>query len=93
VFTSTNGLPTAVPVTVATTNFNIPADGHWHVWVDGAEIGPVLAYTTTVDLLPGSHVITAELRSPSHLPLGPVASVSVTVNIQYVVNLPIIMKP
>ncbi len=93
VFTSTNGTAVSVPVTITTTDFVIPTNGHWHIWVDGVDNGPVMAYDTTVDLLPGAHVITAELYSPSHTPLGIVDSVSVTVNVQYTVYLPVIMKP
>lgn len=93
VFTSTNGTAVAVPVTITTTNFTIPTDGHWHIWVDGVELGPVMTYDTSVNLLPGTHVISATLQSPTHVPLGPVDSVTVTVNIQYVLHLPIIMKP
>jgi glycosidase len=80
VFTATNGTSVNVPIQITTTNFTIPADGHWHLWVDGTMVGPVLDYTTTQTLLVGSHVITAELQSPIHVPLGPVATVNVTVN-------------
>lgn len=93
VFTSTNGTAVSVPVVITTTDFVIPTNGHWHLWVDGVAIGPVMAYDTAVDLLPGAHVISAELRSPTHLSLGIVDSVSVTVNVQYVLYLPVIMKP
>ena len=93
VFTSTNGTAVAVPVAITTTNFTIPTDGHWHIWVDGVELGPVMTYDTSVNLLPGVHVISATLQSPTHVPLGPIDSVTVEVNIQYVLHLPIIMKP
>ncbi|MCZ7673087.1 MAG: hypothetical protein M5U34_41190 [Chloroflexi bacterium] len=93
VFTSTNGTAVSVPVVITTTDFVIPTNGHWHLWVDGVAVGPVMAYDTAVDLLPGTHVISAELRSPTHLSLGIVDSVSVTVNVQYVLHLPVIMKP
>jgi uncharacterized repeat protein (TIGR01451 family) len=93
IFTSTNGTAVSVPVTITTTDFVIPTDGHWHLWVDGTDMGPVLGYDTMVDLLPGAHVITVELNSPSHTPLGITDSVSVTVEVQYTSYLPIIMKP
>ncbi len=95
VFISTDGTAVSVPVTITTTDFAIPTDGHWHIWVDGVDMGAVMAYDTTVDLLPGTHVITAELNSPSHTPLGIVDSVTVTVtvNTQHTVYLPVLMKP
>jgi predicted extracellular nuclease len=93
VFTSTNGTAVSVPVTITTTDFVIPADGHWHLWVDGVDTGPVMDYATTVDLLPGTHVITAELNSPTHESLGISDSVTVTVVVEYTIYLPVIMKP
>ncbi len=78
-FTAMNGVNVTIPITVATDNFDIPADGHWHLWVDGEHVGPVMEYATTTDLLTGTHVISAELRNASHQPLGPVDTVTVTV--------------
>ena len=92
VFTGTNGAAVPVPVTITTTNFTIPTDGHWHLWVDGVQVEVVMDYDTTVDLLPGTHVITAELRSPIHEPLGIVDTVEVTVNTVYGLYLPVIVK-
>ncbi|MBX3056646.1 MAG: ExeM/NucH family extracellular endonuclease [Anaerolineae bacterium] len=92
-YTSVNGTAVTIPVVITTTDFTIPDDGHWHLWVDGVHIGPVLAYETSVDLLPGTHVISAELQLPDHTPLGIVDSVTVTVNATYGIYLPLIMKP
>ncbi|MBK8984725.1 MAG: ExeM/NucH family extracellular endonuclease [Chloroflexi bacterium] len=93
VYTSTNGTAVDVSIVITTTDFAIPADGHWHLWVDGVDTGPVLGYTATVALLPGAHVITAELNSPTHVSLGISDSVTVTMNVVYTLYLPVIMKP
>ena len=94
VFTATNNVSTSIPIVITTTNFVIPTDGHWHLWVDGTMIGPVLGYTTTQTLLVGAHVITAELQSPTHVPLGPVATVTVQVKKirPYSMYLPLIFR-
>jgi uncharacterized repeat protein (TIGR01451 family) len=78
-FQSPDGVSATIPITVTTSDFIIPDDGHWHLWVDGAMIGPVLAYDTTTNLLLGTHVISAELRSPSHEIIGPVDTVTITI--------------
>jgi hypothetical protein len=94
VFTATDNISVSMPLVITTTNFTIPTDGHWHLWVDGTMIGPVMDYTTNTTLPVGGHVITAELRSPTHVPLGPVATVDVNVNklYPYLVYLPIIAR-
>ena len=69
--------------------WQIPRD--WHLWVDGAVVGPVMTYTTSADLALGAHVITAELRLPDHTPLGPVAVVNVTVE-PYNIMMPVVLK-
>jgi uncharacterized repeat protein (TIGR01451 family) len=90
-----NALVTAtVPIHVATSNwFNIPADGQWQLWVDGAPAGsPVLTYTTSTVLPVGTHAISAELQSRAGVALGPKAN-AVTVIVQPVkLFLPLIMK-
>lgn len=80
IYTSTNNAAVTIPVTITTTDFNIPADGYWGLWVDGAMVASVLDYTTTADLLPGVHTISAELYSSDDTPLGIVDTVTVTVN-------------
>lgn len=81
VYTDTTGLGITLPVTVTTGSaFNIPADGHWNLWLDGAVVGPVMGYGTAVTLLPGIHTLTAELLAADGTPLGPVDTVTVTVN-------------
>ena len=35
VFTATNNVSLSIPIQITTTNFVIPTDGHWHLWVDG----------------------------------------------------------
>ena len=80
VFTATNGTSVEVPLVITTTDFTIPTDGHWHLWIDGSMVGMVYGYTATQTLLVGPHVITAELVDTGHQPLGPVATVNVVVN-------------
>ncbi len=92
VFTSTNDMPVSIPITITTTDFTIPDDGHWHLWVDEEMVGPVMGYTTTVDLLPGVHIISAELRTPDHVSLGIIDTVTVTVNVEYMLYLPVVVK-
>ena len=99
VFTVTLGNTTAdVPLTITTTNFTIPTDGHWHWFLDGVDQGPVMDYSTTLALPVGEHEITVELHSPDHTPLGITATVTVTVVAEtepptYTIFLPLIMKP
>jgi glycosidase len=80
VFTATDNISLVVPIQITTTNFIIPADGHWHLWIDGTMVGMQYGYTTTQTLLVGPHVITAEMVNPAHQPLGPVATINVVVN-------------
>ncbi|MCL4266379.1 MAG: choice-of-anchor B family protein [Anaerolineae bacterium] len=79
VLTATNGVNISTTVTVTTPNFVIPADGHWHLWLDGVDTGPVSGDSTTITLTVGTHVITAQLQAPDHTPLGPVDTITVTV--------------
>jgi predicted extracellular nuclease/DNA/RNA endonuclease YhcR with UshA esterase domain len=92
VFVSVNGTAVHIPVVITTTDFIIPDDGHWHLWVDGVMVGPVLAYDTMVHLLPGVHTISAELRTPEHVSLGIIDTVTVTVNVEYQLLLPLILN-
>lgn len=82
---------TTVPIEVATTDFVIPTDGHWHLWIDGALVGPVMSYTTTADLALGMHVISAQLMLTHTVALGPEAVVNVTVE-PYSLFLPVIVR-
>jgi len=84
-------MTTTVPVEIATLDFDIPADGHWHLWVDGMDTGPVLTYTTATSLTLGAHVISAQLRLPDHTVIGPMDEVSVTVG-SYTIFLPLVMR-
>ncbi|MDA0245005.1 MAG: ExeM/NucH family extracellular endonuclease [Chloroflexi bacterium] len=99
VFTVTLGNTTAdVPLTITTTNFTIPTDGHWHWFLDGVDQGPVMDYSTTLALPVGEHEITVELHAPDHTPLGITATVTVIVVAEtepptYTIFLPLIMKP
>jgi hypothetical protein len=79
IFTATDNISVSVPLVITTTDFAIPTDGHWHLWVDGSMISMVYGYTTTHTLVAGTHVITAELVTPAHQPLGPVATVTLEV--------------
>jgi predicted extracellular nuclease len=73
------GNEATVGVTIATTNFDIPDDGHWHLWLNGVDQGPVMGYTTTLQLPTGAYTITAQLRLPDHTPLDFLDSVMVEV--------------
>lgn len=93
VFTATNGIDASVAISVTTPNFTIPTDGHWHLWVDGADTGPVMSDSTTISLTVGTHAITATLQTPGHMPLGPSDSISVTVAIgSFEIFLPFVVK-
>ncbi len=77
---ATNGVSATVPVTVETENFTIFVSGDWNLWVDGKLTQDrVGAYSTRVDLMTGTHVISAELVGPESQPLGPVDAVTVSV--------------
>ena len=60
-------------VTVSTSNFNIPTQGHIHVYLDTLQNyqlgnGPTFTFT---NVAPGTHVIWAQLQNPDHSPLNP----------------------
>jgi hypothetical protein len=94
VFTSTNGTAVSVPVSITTTDFTMPADGYWRVSVDGGLVsGPVTDTTTTIVLLPGEHEISVELYDAGGVALGITDAVTVTVEVEYFLYLPVIMKP
>jgi hypothetical protein len=80
-----------VPIEVTTTDFDIPTDGYWRLWVDGTDMGQVLTYTTATTLTLGTHVISAELRLTDDTVLGPVDTISVTVE-PYTIFLPVVMR-
>jgi hypothetical protein len=96
VFVSEDGSAVLVPVVITTTDFTIPGDGHWHLIINGVDTGPVMAYETDVDLLPGVYTITAELQLPDHTPLAISDSVVITVEEAeeetYILYLPIIIQ-
>ena len=80
ILTALNGTDIDATIEVTITNdFMIPADGHWHLWLNGTDTGPVLDYTATVNLSLGTHVITAQLDAPDHTPLGSTDTITVTV--------------
>jgi hypothetical protein len=80
IFTTRIGSMLALPVVITTTDFSIPGDGYWNLWVNGESAGSLEGYTTTLQLLPGLHTLSAELYAPDQTPLGYVDSVTVTVN-------------
>ena len=66
-------VPTTFTVAVSTSNFNIPAQGHIHVYLDSASNyqfgnGPTFTFT---NVAPGQHTIWAQLQNPDHSPLSP----------------------
>lgn len=71
-------LQTMVEVTI-TNDFMMPEDGHWHLWVNGTDTGPVMNYIGTANLSIGTNVISAQLQTPDHMPLGPVDTTVVEV--------------
>ncbi len=97
VFTSTDGTAVTIPVLITTTDFIIPTDGHWHLLLNGVDQGAVLAYDTTVELLPGVYAIGAELYTPDDVSLGLMDTVTVTVVLAeeegFALYLPLIIKP
>lgn len=97
VLTATNGVNISTTVTVTTPNFTIPDDGHWHLWLNGVDTGPVYGASTTITLTVGTHIITAQLQAPDHTPLGPVDTITVTVVAEpdgpmYYLYLPVIVR-
>ena len=60
-------------VTVSTSNFNIPTQGHIHGYLDSLQhyqLGPGPTFTFT-NVAPGTHTIWAQLQNPDHSPLNP----------------------
>jgi hypothetical protein len=79
-----NGMTVTVPVMVDWVNFDVPEDGHYHLWVDGTQVRAAAMTTMTmVELGVGHHVITAELRTPDHVVLGAMDKVEVDVRLPY----------
>ncbi len=69
---------TSYTMQVAVNNFNMPADGHYHVILDGNDVGNnsadgSLSYNLT-GLTPGSHTVKVQLYNPNHQPLSPEVS-------------------
>jgi hypothetical protein len=77
---------------ITTTNFMIPDDGHWHLIVNDMDMGPVMGYTTTLELMPGVYTITAQLYTPDHMPLDMMDTVVVTVTGVYQFYFPVIIN-
>jgi len=93
VFTSINNAAVTVPVAITTTSFIVPDDGYWRLWLNGELFDQaVMAYDTTVDLLPGVYAISAELVSDAGLSVGNIDTVTITVTAVYQLHLPIIMN-
>ncbi len=99
-FTLTMGTTAvSIPVTISTTNFTIPDDGHWHLFLNGVDQGPVMGYETMLSLGEGEYVITTELHTPNHTPLGISDSVTVTVVVEtvtpptFTTYLPLVARP
>jgi len=79
VLTAVNGVNITTTIAVTTPNFIVPDDGHWHLWLDGMDTGPVYDTDQDVSLTVGTHVITAQLQYPDHTPVGPVDTTQVEV--------------
>jgi hypothetical protein len=74
-------------VTVASTNFNVPSQGHYHVYLDGQTSTEKMAYgqTSTVTfsgVSPGPHTVTVVLANPDHTDLQPLVSQAIRVNVE-----------
>jgi len=78
VFTTTTGSYT-VSVEIET-DISIPSEGHWHLWVNGMEREVVMTTSTMIELMTGTHTITADLRDPNHTSLGAMDSVTIMIN-------------
>src|SRR3989344_5826791 len=84
IISPTNGAsvegPNAV-VTVSASNFDIPTQGHYHVFLDSTEQrGPGPSFTFT-NVAVGSHTIRAELHNPDHSPLSPAVTQTATITV------------
>jgi hypothetical protein len=90
-FIAVNGAAVTVPVVVTTTDFIIPDDGYWRVWLHGVPLPPVYDYATTIELLPGTYVVTAELLTTDNAVVGS-DMITITVSATYQLHLPIIMN-
>ena len=66
-------------------------DGHWHLWADDVDMGPVFTYTKSIDLSFGTHTLMAELRDSKHNVLGPMAEVTIIIE-PYRVYLPLVLN-
>jgi hypothetical protein len=71
-------------VTVSSANFNVPTQGHLHVYLDGIErmVYSPTATVTFEDVSPGMHTIRAVLANPDHTDLQPLVSQTITVNVE-----------
>jgi hypothetical protein len=74
-------------VTMASTNFNLPAQGHYHVYLDNQASTEKMAYNpvstvTFNDVSPGTHTVTVRLANPDHTTMSPLVSQTITVNVE-----------
>ncbi len=74
-------------VTVSSANFNVPAKGHYHVYLDGQISAEKMAFSqvstvTFNNVAPGTHTITAYLANPDHSAIQPSVSRTITVNVE-----------
>jgi plastocyanin len=74
-------------VMVSSANFNVPAQGHYHVYLDGQISAEKMAFSqvstvTFNNVASGTHTITAYLAKPDHSALQPSVSKTITVNVE-----------
>ncbi|MCB8943279.1 MAG: ExeM/NucH family extracellular endonuclease [Ardenticatenaceae bacterium] len=94
VYTSTDGTAVSVPVTITTTDFTIPNDGNWQLMVNGSDYGAISDYATAVDLLPGTHVISASLNGfPNVVDSVTVVVTATETQEEHMLYLPFVVKP
>ena len=73
----------SVSVSISSTNFNVPTQGHYHIYLDNTL---VMAYSqastvTFNNVAPGTHTISVYLANPDHSLLNPEVSKSITINV------------
>ena len=73
-----------VVVTVSSSDFNVPAQGHYHLILDNDEVnylkGPGPSFTF-IGVSVGTHTIRAELHNPDHSPLSPAVTKTITITV------------
>lgn len=90
---ATNDLSATVPIEISLSNFALPVDGQWRLWVNGVDYGAQQTDREDVDLPVGAHTLSAQLESLTSAPIGPATTIDITIiRVSKFIYLPVIRR-